>query len=77
MFFNGIAYFFEQIYSQLNTTEADYSPYGLFSQPLCFISSLQELISSLIDDETAFVLDAIEGNRKEVGLCYHPFLFHI
>ena len=33
MFFNGIAYFFEQIYSQLNTTEADYSPYGLFSQP--------------------------------------------
>ena len=36
MFFNGIAYFFEQIYSQLNTTEADYSPYGLFSQPLCF-----------------------------------------
>ena len=34
MFFNGIAYFFEQIYSQLNTTEADYSPYGLFSQPL-------------------------------------------
>jgi len=36
MFFNGIAYFFEQIYSQLNTTEADYSPYGLFSQPLFF-----------------------------------------
>ena len=34
MFFNGIAYFFEQIYSQLNTTEADYCPYGLFSQPL-------------------------------------------
>ena len=33
MFFNGIAYFFEQIYSQLNTTEADYCPYGLFSQP--------------------------------------------
>ena len=37
MFFNGIAYFFEQIYSQLNTTEADYSPYGLFSQPLSVI----------------------------------------
>ena len=37
MFFNGIAYFFEQIYSQLNTTEADYSPYGLFSQPLFFV----------------------------------------
>lgn len=36
MFFNGIAYFFEQIYSQLNTTEADYCPYGLFSQPLNF-----------------------------------------
>ena len=42
-----------------------------------FIDSLQELIFSLIDDETAFVLDAIEGNRKEVGLYYHPFLFHI
>ena len=39
MFFNGIAYFFEQIYSQLNTTEADYSPYGLFSQPLNFYFS--------------------------------------
>ena len=38
MFFNGIAYFFEQIYSQLNTTEADYSPYGLFSQPHLFLS---------------------------------------
>ena len=37
MFFNGIAYFFEQIYSQLNTTEADYCPYGLFSQPLYFV----------------------------------------
>ena len=37
MFFNGIAYFFEQIYSQLNTTEADYSPYGLFSQPQLFV----------------------------------------
>ena len=36
MFFNGIAYFFEQIYSQLNTTEADYCPYGLFSQPHLF-----------------------------------------
>ena len=40
MFFNGIAYFFEQIYSQLNTTEADYSPYGLFIQPL-FLCSLR------------------------------------
>ena len=45
MFFNGIAYFFEQIYSQLNTTEADYSPYGLFSQPPCCTFSKCELRS--------------------------------
>ena len=47
MFFNGIAYFFEQIYSQLNTTEADYSPYGLFSQPLHFLSLERDETSSV------------------------------
>lgn len=45
MFFNGIAYFFEQIYSQLNTTEADYSPYGLlfnlFFYALCEIMGVE------------------------------------
>ena len=46
MFFNGIAYFFEQIYSQLNTTEADYSPYGLFSQPLFFFKQEELLVVS-------------------------------
>ena len=30
MFFNGIAYFFEQIYSQLNTTEADLKAFWTF-----------------------------------------------
>lgn len=41
MFFNGIAYFFACLYSKLNTTEADYGPYGLFSQPQQTMTKLQ------------------------------------